>query len=113
ESTKFFVRAAGMEHRRSKQRMALLAGVAATASVLGFFGMWAMGVIQISLPIIGNPFLSANKAAEAQVVAGELSDKERARLAALESGSAGGGPRVVDRTPRPAGAARPRPARAA
>lgn len=56
ESTRFFVKAAGVGNAKSKNRLAIVAGAIVAALLLGFVGAWAGGIIHVELPGIGNPF---------------------------------------------------------
>jgi predicted Zn finger-like uncharacterized protein len=56
ESTRFFVAAAGMNARKSKHKIAMIVGGAAATAFILFIAAWAVGIIRIELPGIGNPF---------------------------------------------------------
>jgi hypothetical protein len=56
ESTRFFVAAAGMHARRRQQRLGMVIGGTFAACVATFMLFWYMGVINVSIPGIGNPF---------------------------------------------------------
>ncbi|MEL6186904.1 MAG: AgmX/PglI C-terminal domain-containing protein, partial [Myxococcota bacterium] len=56
ESTKFFVAAAGVKNEKKKNRLGIIfAGIAAVLFA-AFMGLWAGGIIHVSLPGLGNPF---------------------------------------------------------
>ncbi len=56
ESTRFFVAAAGVNSRKSKNKIAMLMGGVVALLFVAFMGAWASGVIEISIPGLGNPF---------------------------------------------------------
>jgi predicted Zn finger-like uncharacterized protein len=56
ESTRFFVKAAGVGGAKSKNRLALAFGVTVVLMLIGFVAAWVSGVIRVELPGIGNPF---------------------------------------------------------
>lgn len=56
ESTKFFVAAAGVKNEKKKNRVGIIMGLVAASLFLVFMGLWASGIISISLPGLGNPF---------------------------------------------------------
>lgn len=64
ESTRFFVAAAGVNRQKSRNRLALLLGLVMVLGLGAFIGAWAVGIIQIQLPGIGNPFHRAETPAE-------------------------------------------------
>ena len=62
ESTRFFVNAAGVNARKSKNKMAMVLGGAGAMCVVAFMGAWATGIISIEIPGgIGNPFAGMNQ----------------------------------------------------
>ncbi|MBK8014766.1 MAG: zinc-ribbon domain-containing protein [Deltaproteobacteria bacterium] len=71
ESTRFFVAAAGVNKRRSQQKLWMVVGILTALGFAGFVGAWATGVVQISLPVVGNPFATAeNEHADEDVAVG-------------------------------------------
>lgn len=64
ESTRFFVAAAGVNQKRKRNRVGLLIGATVGAMVALFMGLWALGIINVEIPGIGNPFHSDKKEAE-------------------------------------------------
>ncbi len=60
ESTRFFVAAAGVNEKRKRNRVGFLIGGVAVLLIAAFVGAWANGIIQISIPGIGNPFARAD-----------------------------------------------------
>ncbi|MCB9653868.1 MAG: zinc-ribbon domain-containing protein [Deltaproteobacteria bacterium] len=71
ESTRFFVAAAGVNKRRSQQKLWMVVGIVAALCFAGFIGAWATGVVKVSLPVIGNPFATAeNDQPDEDVVVG-------------------------------------------
>lgn len=83
ESTRFFVAAAGVNSQKKKNRFGIIAAGAGAIGLVVFAGLWAGGVIQISLPGIGNPFdRSAGPAVEAEKELA-LSDEELEQLKKL------------------------------
>ena len=56
ESTRFFVAAAGVNRRISRNRLALVAGLALLSGLAVFFAAWATGFVEVEIPGIGNPF---------------------------------------------------------
>lgn len=88
EATRFFVAAAGVNAQKSKNKVGLFAGIGAAVLVLAFIGLWAAGVINISLPGIGNPFASSKVSDEYAVTEKELTEEEKKQLeAALAKGT--------------------------
>lgn len=81
ESTRFFVAAAGVNEKRKRNRMGFLMGAVAVLLIGAFFGAWATGVIQISIPGIGNPFASAsNDDGDDEAYVGDDDDESYAHL---------------------------------
>ncbi len=60
ESTRFYVAAAGVNARKSKNKVAMVLGGVMVMVLLGFTGAWAGGIIRIEIPGIGNPFAGPN-----------------------------------------------------
>lgn len=56
ESTRFFVAAAGVNARKSKNKVAMVLGGVMAMGFIAFLGSWAVGIIKIEIPGIGNPF---------------------------------------------------------
>lgn len=56
ESTRFFVAAAGVNARKSKNKVAMVLGGVLAMGFIAFLGSWAVGIIKIEIPGIGNPF---------------------------------------------------------
>ncbi|MBX2813712.1 MAG: zinc-ribbon domain-containing protein [Myxococcales bacterium] len=56
ESTKFFVAAAGVPDAAEKIRFWMFLGTAALSAMVVILGLWIVGVLQVSVPGIGNPF---------------------------------------------------------
>lgn len=88
EATRFFVAAAGVNSQKSKQKLGMLVGVGAAVAVLAFFALWAGGVIEVTLPGIGNPFARTTPQEEEETITErELSpDEERQLKEALGRG---------------------------
>ncbi len=83
ESTRFFVAAAGVNSQKKKNRFGIAAAAAAAIALVAFAGLWAGGVIQISLPGIGNPFdRSAGPAVEPEKEL-QLTDEDLEQLKKL------------------------------
>jgi len=57
ESTRFFVKAAGVGSTKSRNRLAIAFGATAVALFVGFVAAWASGIVRVELPGIGNPFV--------------------------------------------------------
>lgn len=84
ESTRFFVAAAGVNSQKSKARVGLIAGVTAAALLLSFVGLWASGIIEVSIPGIGNPFArKAQVDGDEEIADKELSEEELRTLKQL------------------------------
>lgn len=103
ESTRFFVAAAGVNAKKSRNKLGMVAGFFAFLAFAAFMGAWAAGVIEISLPGIGNPF-ARSKALDDHLELfaddPELSAAERKRLLEELTRQKQAG-RVVSRQPRP------------
>lgn len=80
ESTRFFVAAAGVNRQKKRNKIAIGAGAFGVFMFLAFMGSWAAGVIQISIPGIGNPFNFRNAEEEEQAYFAELSAREAEEL---------------------------------
>ncbi len=74
ESTKFFVAAAGVQNQKKKNRLGVYLGAAAAALLVGVVGLGYAGVIQITLPGVGNPFGAGGKRAVAEDDDGPFDD---------------------------------------
>lgn len=85
ESTRFFVAAAGVNSQKKKNRYGIAAAAAGAIGLVAFIGLWAGGVIQLSIPGIGNPFdRSAGPAMESELEV-PLSDEELEQLKKLSA----------------------------
>lgn len=80
ESTRFFVAAAGVNRQKKRNKMAFAVGGFAAFLFLLFMGSWAAGIIQISIPGIGNPFNFHSKEEEEEAYYAELSAREAEEL---------------------------------
>lgn len=103
ESTRFFVAAAGIQERRKRARLGLVAGAAGGIAVLAFLGAWATGMVEVRIERLGNPFSFGSGSAEAGLADADdgLDKAERAELRARLGGDAPnrrrGGRRHADR----------------
>jgi hypothetical protein len=76
EQTKFFVAAAGVDQKKSRNKVGLATGAAIAVSVGLFFVLWASGIIQINIPGLGNPFAPIGKPDVAPQSNGEVSPED-------------------------------------
>lgn len=74
ESTRFFVKAAGVRNTKSRNRLATLVAAMAVLLLLGFVGSAAAGWIKVEIPGIGNPFERGGDGPE--VYSGEADDPD-------------------------------------
>jgi predicted Zn finger-like uncharacterized protein len=74
ESTRFFVKAAGVRNSRSRNRMAILFASLCVVLIVGVVGSAAAGWITFDLPGIGNPFAGGDH--QARLFSGEADDPE-------------------------------------
>lgn len=74
ESTKFFVAAAGVTNEKKRNRLGTVIGLAAALGLLVFVGLWAGGIIKMSLPGIGNPFAGAKETTAVLQDTGDVED---------------------------------------
>jgi hypothetical protein len=75
EATRFFVAAAGVNSKKSRNKVGMVIGGTAAACLGVFFFLWATGTIQINIPGLGNPFASIG-GQEPQLPSGEISEKD-------------------------------------
>jgi len=114
ENTRFFVAAAGVNAKKSRNKVGFIIGFAAFCAVAAFFGAWASGIIAISLPGIGNPFARSQALDDYNELFAddpELSAAERRRLIEELTRRDRKAKRVVERRPRRR-VRRPAPAKA-
>ena len=84
ESTRFFVAAAGVDKRKSRNILGVVAGLAVVLALAGFVAAWATGVVKVEIPGIGNPFQAATHARFEAEAGGEVEedvDKLKEQLA--------------------------------
>ncbi len=94
ESTRFFVAAAGVNSRKSKNKIAMLMGGFVVLLFVAFMGAWASGVIEISIPGLGNPF-ARDGSDGALAENGSVTDTDREGIDQLINGPK----KVVKKTP--------------
>jgi hypothetical protein len=80
------VQAAGVNNQKSRNRMGVMLGLGAAVIVMTFFGLWGAGIINISIPGLGNPFAGSKGAEVKEVVLedSELTEEERKMLESLK-----------------------------
>jgi predicted Zn finger-like uncharacterized protein len=76
EQTRFFVAAAGVDQKKSRNKMGLATGAAIAISIGTFFVLWASGIIQINIPGLGNPFAPIGRPDLATLGNGEVSPED-------------------------------------
>lgn len=72
QSTRFFVKAAGVGSTKSRNRLGTIFGAVAMLMLVGFVVSWVTGVVNVELPGIGNPFHPGDR--QADLYEGEADD---------------------------------------
>ncbi|MBI2375848.1 MAG: zinc-ribbon domain-containing protein [Deltaproteobacteria bacterium] len=106
ESTRLFAAAAGVNSRKSRNRVGLVLGGIGAAAVVGLVAALFLGYIQVDIPGIGNPFQHLLEKSDNgfgdEVADDGLSDEERAALSGrADEEKNGTKPKNPKKKPRP------------